>query len=573
MTTTSAPVSGRAIDRFDLRLGTAGGPARRHLAVAVAAGLAQTVTVIVQAVLLATIIERCLRSAATLGDVTPQLIGLGAAVAARGALGWVGEWVAQRTSASVGRTLRRRLLTRALELGPSWLAGERAGELALTSTRGVDAVGVYFGRYLPQLVLAALCPIAVLGWVAFTDWVSLLILLGLVALVPPAMVFFGRRATEATTRQWRRLSSLSAHLLELVQGLPTLRAFGRVDYGRREVVEASEGLRRSTLRTLRVAFLSSLALELLAGLGTGLVAMVLGLRLLDGHTSLYVALAVLLVSPEVFLPLRRASAEFHASAEGKSAGERMAAVFGTGASERAGPFATGSPPEGTGPSIRLESVSVEFADRHGPALAGLSLRVDPAGRVALVGPSGSGKSTVLHAILGLVPLTSGRILAGSVDLATVDADAWRRRVSWVPQRPHLFSGTIRDNLRLGNPDAGEAALAAATRIAGLDEVLDRLGDGLDTAVGEGGTTLSSGERHRVAIARAVLHDGDIVLLDEIGSHLDPASRHRLRESLEPWLDGRTVIVAAHDPDVVSDLDEVVALGSPTVAAAPRSAGS
>ena len=569
MTTTSAPVRRRAID---LRLGTAGTPARGHLAVAVAAGLAQTVTVIVQAVLLATIIERCLRSAATLGELTPQLIGLGAAVVARGALGWVGEWVAQRTSATVGRTLRRRLLAHALALGPGWLAGERAGELALTSTRGVDAVGVYYGRYLPQLILAALCPVAVLGWVAYTDWASLLILLGLVALVPPAMVFFGRRATEATTRQWRRLSSLSAHLLELVQGLPTLRAFGRVDYGRREVVEASEGLRRSTLRTLRVAFLSSLALELLAGLGTGLVAMVLGLRLLDGHISLYVALAVLLVSPEVFLPLRRASAEFHASAEGTSAGERMAAVFATPSAEGVRAGAGAPPPEGPAPSIGLESVSVEFADRHRPALAGLSLRVEPAGRVALVGPSGSGKSTVLHAVLGLVPLSSGRILAGSVDLATVDADAWRRRVSWVPQRPHLFSGTVADNLRLGNPDAPQHALAAAIGIAGLHEVLDRLEAGLDTPVGEGGATLSSGERHRLAIARAVLHDGDIVLLDEVGSHLDPAARLGLRESLEPWLAGRTVIVAAHHPDVVSGLDAVVALGSPTVAGAPRSAG-
>jgi thiol reductant ABC exporter CydD subunit len=569
VTTTSAPVRRRAID---LRLGTAGTPARGHLAVAVAAGLAQTVTVIVQAVLLATIIERCLRSAATLGELTPQLIGLGAAVVARGALGWVGEWVAQRTSATVGRTLRRRLLAHALELGPGWLAGERAGELALTSTRGVDAVGVYYGRYLPQLILAALCPVAVLGWVAYTDWASLLILLGLVALVPPAMVFFGRRATEATTRQWRRLSSLSAHLLELVQGLPTLRAFGRVDYGRREVVEASEGLRRSTLRTLRVAFLSSLALELLAGLGTGLVAMVLGLRLLDGHISLYVALAVLLVSPEVFLPLRRASAEFHASAEGTSAGERMAAVFATPSAEGVRAGAGAPPPEGPAPSIGLESVSVEFADRHRPALAGLSLRVEPAGRVALVGPSGSGKSTVLHAVLGLVPLSSGRILAGSVDLATVDADAWRRRVSWVPQRPHLFSGTVADNLRLGNPDAPQHALAAAIGIAGLHEVLDRLEAGLDTPVGEGGATLSSGERHRLAIARAVLHDGDIVLLDEVGSHLDPAARLGLRESLEPWLAGRTVIVAAHHPDVVSGLDAVVALGSPTVAGAPRSAG-
>jgi ABC-type transport system involved in cytochrome bd biosynthesis fused ATPase/permease subunit len=318
--------------------------------------------------------------------------------------------------------------------------------------------------------------------------------------------------------------------------------------------------------------LSSFALEMLAGLGTGLVAMVLGLRLLDGRTSLYVALAVLLVSPEVFLPLRRASAEFHVSAEGKSAGERMAAVFATRPGEGGGGIERQAPPTAASPPIELESVTVEFPGRDGPALAGLSLRVEHGRRVALVGPSGSGKSTALHAVLGLVPLSSGRILAGSVDLATVDADAWRRRVSWVPQRPHLFSGTVADNLRLGNPDAPQHALAAAIGIAGLHEVLDRLEAGLDTPVGEGGATLSSGERHRLAIARAVLHDGDIVLLDEVGSHLDPAARLGLRESLEPWLAGRTVIVAAHHPDVVSGLDAVVALGSPTVAGAPRSAG-
>lgn len=558
-------------DRFDQRLVAAGALSRRHLAVAVTAGLAQTVTVVVQAVLLATVIERCLEHGATVGDVTPQLIGLGAAIAARGALGWVGEWVAQRTSASVSGALRRRLLSHALELGPSWLAGERAGELALTSTRGIDAVGIYVGRYLPQLILAALSPIAVLAWVASTDWVSVLVLLGLLALVPPAMVFFGRRATEATTRQWRGLSSLSAHLLELVQGLPTLRAFGRVDYGRREVAEATEGLRRSTLRTLRVAFLSSLALEFIAGLGTGLVAMVLGLRLLGGHTSLYVALAVLLVSPEVFLPLRRAAAEFHTSAEGKSAGERIATVLQTGP-VRVGSVGCDPPPDAAGLAIRFESVTVEFADRGGAALDGLSLNVGAGRRVALVGPSGSGKSTALHAILGLVPLSSGRILAASVDLAAVDRDAWRRQVSWVPQRPHLFAGTIGDNLRLGNPDAEDDALADAISTAGLGELLARLPDGIDTAVGEGGAALSAGERQRIAIARAVLHDGHLLLLDEIGSHLDEAAWLALQESLEPWLDGRTVIVAAHHPDVVLGLDDVIALGSPVSAGPLGSAG-
>jgi thiol reductant ABC exporter CydD subunit len=548
---------------MDRRLGATGSLGRPQLAVAVAAGLAQTVTVVVQAVLLATIIERCLQGRATTSDVAPQLAGLGAAIAARGMLGWVGEWVGQRTSASVAAALRRRLLSRALERGPSWLAGERAGELALTATSGVDAVGVYFGRYLPQLILAALAPIAVLAWVAYTDWVSLLVLVGLVALVPPATIFFGRRATEAATRQWRGLSSLSAHLLELVQGLPTLRAFGRVDYGRREVAEAAEGLRRSTLRTLRVAFLSSLALELLAGLGTGIVAMVLGLRLLGGHTSLYVALAVLLVSPEVFLPLRRASAEFHTSAEGKTAGERIAAVL-----ETAPPGARtdeGGPAPDGGHTIRFDRVTVEFPGR-GAALDNLSFRVDAGRRVAIVGPSGSGKSTALHALLGLVPVSSGSILAGAVDLSGADWDAWRRQVAWVPQRPHLFAGSIADNIRLANPEAGEAAVAGAVRAAGLDAVADRLAHGLDTPVGEGGTLLSTGERHRVAIARAVLHGGRIVLLDEIGNHLDEAALGRLQESVEPWLRDRTVIVAAHHPDVISGLDHVVTLGSPVSAA-------
>ena len=202
--------------------------------------------------------------------------------------------------------LRRQMLRHALDLGPGWLAGERAGELSLAATRGTAALDAYFGRYLPQAVLAGLAPVGILAWVAWEDWVSMLVLLGLVALVPVAMVFFGRESAARTRQQWRRLSSLSARFLDLVRGLPTLRAFGREHHGRRQVAEATEGLRETTMGTLRVAFLSALALEFLAGIGVGLVAMVLGLRLRGGHVSLYPALAVLLVSPEVFLPLRRA---------------------------------------------------------------------------------------------------------------------------------------------------------------------------------------------------------------------------------------------------------------------------
>ncbi|MGH9046005.1 MAG: thiol reductant ABC exporter subunit CydD [Acidimicrobiales bacterium] len=548
----------RASGPVDEILGDAGPRARRSLAVAVLLGLAQTATVIVQAVLLATVISGALRGRADLAQLAPQLIGLGAAIAARGVFAWGAEAIAQRVSSSVAGTVRRGLLAHALALGPTWLAGERAGELSLTATRGADSIGSYVGRYLPQLVVAGLAPVAVLAWVAYTDWISLLVLVVLLALVPPAMVFFGRRATESTTRQWRRLASLSAHLLELIEGLPTLRAFGRVEYGRREVAEATEGLRRSTIRALRVAFLSSLALELLAGLGTGLVAMVLGLRLLDGHSSLYVALAVLLVSPEVFLPLRRASAEFHTSAEGRNAGERVAATLAR--APRQSPGAGLIAPEVASAPLQFDSVSVEFEDRAQPAIERLSFTVEHGGRVALVGPSGSGKSTALHAVLGLVPVASGRILIGTSDLATLDLAQWRRQVAWVPQRPHLFAGSIAENLRLADPEADESVLQRAASKAGLDGVLRGLPHGLDTPIGDGGVALSAGERQRVAIARAVLHGGRIVLLDEVGAHLDPAARLSLRGTLEPWLEGRTVIVAAHHLDVVTGLDDVVALG-------------
>lgn len=545
--------------RPDRRLGLASSLARRFAAGSAAVGLGQAAMVVVQAVLLATVIQRALEASATLPAVLPQVIGLGLAIAGRGCLGSAAEWLAQRSEAAVSGTLRHELVERMLALGPSWLAGERAGELALATTTGVDAVGVYYGRYLPQLVLAALAPLGVLAWVGVTDWISLLILLALLAAVPAAMVFFGHRADEATNRQWRRLSSVSAHLLELIQGLPTLRAFGRVDYGRREVVEATEGLRRATLRTLRVAFLSSLSLELLAGLGTGLVAMVLGLRLLDGGTSLYVALAVLLVSPEVFLPLRRASAEFHASAEGRAAGERIAAVLARTPARPRQPAT--ELPEVSCSALALESATIEFPDRAGPALGPLSLRVEPGRRLALVGPSGSGKSTALHALAGLVQLSAGRILLGDIDLREVDPEAWHRQVSWVPQRPHLFSGTLAENLRLGDPEAEDAALAGAIAAAGLDDLLARLPRGLDAVVGERGATLSSGERHRVAIARAVLHDGPVVLLDEPGSHLDQAGRAALARSLSPWLAHKTVIVAAHHLGVVEGIDRVVGLGA------------
>ena len=580
-----ASMSAPAVNRrpgglIDRRLAARVRVTRRYLAVAAVVGLCGTVAVVVQAVLLATVVERVLFHGATLGAVGPQLAGLAAAFAARAACLWAGEAAAHRTSATVTSTLRRQLLRQALDLGPAWLAGERAGELSLAATRGTAALDTYFGRYLPQAVLAGLAPIGILAWVAWEDWPSALILLGLAALVPVVMVVFGRESANRTQRQWRRLSSLSARFLELVGGLPTLRAFGREGQGRREVAEATEGLRQATMGTLRVTFLSALAMELLAGFGTGLVAMVLGLRLLGGTVSLSTALAVLLVSPEVFLPLRRAGAEFHASTEGQAAAERILAVLdlptssgdmagatagvGAATTDSAGapapaPRLTAFPSPAAAP-VRLDGVRLTYPGRGTPALDGTDLVLTPGEHVALVGPSGAGKSTVLALLLRFLDPDDGRVLAGDVDLAGVDPAAWRRLVSWVPQRPHLLTRSLAENLRLGDGDASDDRLHEVVHAAGLAELVAALPRGLDTPLGEGGLLLSAGERQRLALARAALRDSPLVLLDEPAAHLDLVTEASLRSTLATWLDGRTVLVAAHRPELVGRIDRVVTLG-------------
>jgi thiol reductant ABC exporter CydD subunit len=557
---------------LDRRLTRRARVTRRYLAGAVVVGLLTTALVIVQAVLLASVIAAVMLHGAPLRAVSLRLEVLLGAFIARAALSWLGEVIAQRTSASVTSELRRALLGHALALGPSWLAGERAGEISLTATRGIDALDVYFGRYLPQAVLAAVAPVVLLVWVAVTDWVSALILLALLAVVPMTMVYFGRRASVETRRQWRRLSTLSARFFELIQGLPTLRALNRSALGRREVTEATEGLRRTTMGTLRVAFLSAFALELIAGLGTGLVAMVLGLRLLHGSVSLATALAVLLVSPEVFLPLRRAGTEFHASAEGQAAAQRILDVLdvslpsppggrpGSGPENAdSGGRAAGRAPDPARHRISLAGVRVAYPGRSDPALEGLDLVIDPGEHVALVGPSGAGKSTVLALLLCLLHPDEGSVRIGNVDLHSIDPADWRHRLTWVPQRPHLFSGSIAANVAMGDPDAAADQLAAAVELAGLAEFVGRLPDGLETVVGEGGLILSAGERQRVGLARAVLRDVPLVLLDEPAAHLDAPTEDRLRAGLDPWWASRTVVVAAHRAELVGRIDRIVSL--------------
>jgi ATP-binding cassette subfamily C protein CydD len=484
------------------------------------------------------------------------LAGFVAAVAVRATLLWGQSVAAARAAATVKATLRADLLAAIGRRGPGWLSGQRTGALATLAGRGLDALDAYFTGYLPQLVLTVTVPLAVLARMVFADWRSAIVVAVTLPLIPVFAALLGWQAEAATQRQWRRLTRLGGHFLDMVAGLPTLRAFGRTRGQVEAVRRMADGHRVATMRTLRIAFLSSLVLELIATISVALVAVPIGIRLLGGGVGLETALLVLLLAPEAYVPLRAAGARFHASMEGLTALDEAfrllddaapAGIGGTRVSDRV--------PDPAGDDIVLENVTVAY--ERTTALREATLTVRPGERIAVIGPSGAGKSTLLGLLLGFVAPTGGRVLVGGVDLATVDMDAWRRRIAWVPQRAHLFADTLAGNVRLGAPLAADEAVRAAVRAAALTDVVAALPEGLETMLGERGHGLSSGQRQRVALARAFLRDAPLLLLDEPTARLDGASEAAVLAATHRLVAGRTAMLVAHRPALLAGADRIV----------------
>ncbi|WP_333735980.1 thiol reductant ABC exporter subunit CydD [Streptomyces sp. IBSBF 2806] len=553
---------------IDPRLLRYAGATRVFLVAVVGLGAVGAALVIAQAMLIAEAVVGAFQHGMSVAELSTPLLLLAAVAVGRALVAWLTELAAHRASAAVKSELRGRLLERAAALGPGWLSGQRTGSLVALVTRGVDALDDYFSRYLPQLGLAVVVPVAVLARIVTEDWVSAAIIVGTLPLIPVFMMLIGWATQSRMDRQWRLLSRLSGHFLDVVAGLPTLKVFGRAKAQADSIRRITGEYRQATLRTLRIAFISSFALESLSTLSVALVAVTIGMRLVHGEMDLYIGLVILVLAPEAYLPLRQVGAQYHAAAEGLAAAEQIFEVLET-------PLPAPGTVAVAGGGVAFEGVTVRYPGRSGDAVSDVSFTVEPGETVALVGPSGAGKSTLVHTLLGFVRPTEGRVLAGGVDLAAADLEQWRSQIAWVPQRPHLFAGTIAENVRLARPGADDTALRRALADAGALEFVDALPAGTATVLGEDGSGLSAGQRQRLALARAFLADRPVLLLDEPTAALDGETEAEVVTAVSRLAAGRTVLLVVHRPALLAVADRVVRLagtetGGP-VTAAPKDA--
>lgn len=552
-----SPDASRRARETQRRLIRSSRTARRQLVATVLIGLVTTGLIIAQATLLAAVIAGVFMDGQTLSEVTPQLIALAAVSVGRGLASAGFEATGRFGAAAVMSELRTRLARHLLTARPGALQEEHSGELVSAAVAGVESLESYFSRYLPQVALAALVPVAILAWVVPVEWKSALILAVTAPLIILFMILIGRLTEARTRRRWALMQRLSSHFLDLAGGLETLRANNRAGVQGEAIARVGDEYRRETMGALRVGFISALVLELLAMIGVAMVATWIGVQLADGHLGLEAGLTVLILAPELYLPLREVGNQFHASTDGMVAAERIFEVLDLPSAVVVPEETLPAPDPAAGP---LELSSIRFSHPgRGEVLAGLDLSVAPGETVALTGPSGGGKSTLVSLLVRLADPAEGRISCAGTDLRQVDPDEWRRRIVWVPQRPTVFSGTISDNVGLYMPDASEEAVERAVTAAALGEVLAELPQGLRTRVGEGGRRLSVGQAQRVALSRAFLSPAPLVILDEPTAHLDGDTERRVADAIDRLVEGRSALVVSHRERPLVAADRVLRL--------------
>ena len=530
---------------------------RVSLGLTVLLGLLAAVATIAQLVFLSRVVDGVFLDGVDLMEVRGLLFLLLCASLLRSVLLWGREVAAQRGTVRVKSDLREKLFAHVLRLGPSYTEEERTGELTTTATEGIEKLDAYVGRYLPQVFLSVLVPLMIAGYVLPRDPSSAILLLVTAPVIPVLMVLVGSYAEEHTRRQWGALSRMGASFLDAMQGLTTLKVFGRSAEEGEKLAEASEEFRTRTMKVLRYAFLSGFVLEFMTAAAIGLIAVTLGVRVISGSMPFEVAFLVLLLTPEFYKPLRELGVHRHAGMEGSAAAERIFEILSTPVRVTEGSGAARPPSDGI--SIELSDVGYSYPGGEHAALSELTLALPAATRTALVGRSGSGKSTLVNLLMRFVDPESGSIRANGVEITDLPARVWRENLALVPQRPHLFHGSVLENIRLARPRASREEVQGAVELAGATGFIRQLPDGFDTQIGERGARLSGGEAQRIAIARAFLKDAPVLIMDEPTSSLDPESERLIRSALERLAAGRTVLVVAHRLGTVRNADRIAVL--------------
>jgi ATP-binding cassette subfamily C protein CydCD len=533
---------------------------RSALTLTILSGFLAGLLTIWQAWLLSSSINNVFLEGQTLAQVTGLLRLILVAIGGRAFLTWLNEIAANAVAVRIKTDLRNRLFAHILNLGPAYSRGQRTGELTAAAVEGIEALDAYFSQYLPQLVVSTLVPISILVFVFPIDLLSGIIFLITAPLIPFFMIMIGKGAEIVTKRQYETLRLLSAHFLDSLQGLTTLKLFGQSKAQTQTIALVSDKFRDTTLGVLRVTFLSALALELLATLSTAVIAVEIGFRLLYDKMEFQPALFLLVLAPEFYMPLRALGARFHAGMSGTTAAKRIYEILDTKVDS--GQWTVDSEKlTDEISSITFENISFTYPNESAPALEDINLTIQRGQNIALVGPSGAGKTTLINLLLRFLEPTSGTISINHDPLINIHPDDWRTSIAWVPQKPYLFHDTISANIRLGNPEATDEQVASAARSAHLHEFIESLPQKYETVIGESGARLSSGQAQRLALARAFLKDAPILILDEPTSSLDPETESLLEESTHRLMKGRTVLTIAHRLNTIFQADQIVVIES------------
>ncbi|WP_378951667.1 thiol reductant ABC exporter subunit CydD [Pelosinus sp. sgz500959] len=529
---------------------------KRQFSLLVGLGVGGGVLVVLQADYMAKIINGVFLNELSFTDVRGWMSLLFLIMVLRSVVVWFIESVAHRLASYIKVDIRQSLLQCILELGPIYARRQETGEMVNVFLEGIENLEPYFAKFLPQLFAAVLVPMVILTWVFPLDMSTGFILLVTAPLIPIFMILIGRMAEAMNKKQWETLSRLSAHFLDVLQGLTILKIFGRSIEQIQVIHRMSSEFRDTTLSVLRIAFLSALVLELVATISTALVAVTIGLKLLYFKIEFAQAFFLLLLAPEFYSPLRQLGTQFHAGMAGVAAADR---IFGILALSKNQTEMNDVIPFSKQEKLDIVIENIHFAYDGGtrPALRGISLEIKSGQQVALVGASGSGKSTLASLLLNFITPDQGEIYINGISLSKINQADWLAHVAFVPQSPHLFYRSVADNIRLGREEASLAEVMEAARHAGAHEFIMDLPEGYDTVIGEGGQGLSGGQGKRLAIARAFLQDAPFLVLDEATAGLDPRNEAIIDEALQRLKIGRTVLIIAHRLSTVYHTNSIV----------------